>query len=48
MGRKRFQRGVDRANDLSLTGWMIIYVIWEDLILRSDEFVARLQKALGT
>ena len=47
-GRKRFQRGVDRANDLSLTGWTIIYVTWEDLILRPDEFVARLQKALAS
>jgi hypothetical protein len=46
-GRKRFQRGVDRANDLSLTGWTIIYVTWEDLILRPDEFVARLLKALA-
>jgi hypothetical protein len=46
-GRKRFQRGIDRANDLSLTRWTIIYVTWEDLILRPDEFVARLQKALA-
>src|SRR5260370_24100784 len=27
-GRRRFQRGVDRANDLSLTRWTIIYVTW--------------------
>jgi hypothetical protein len=46
-GRQRFQRGVDRANDLSLTKWTIIYVTWEDLILRPDEFVARLEKALA-
>ncbi|HEY2665378.1 MAG TPA: hypothetical protein VGK51_00920 [Actinomycetota bacterium] len=46
-GRKRFQRGVDRANDLSLTRWTIIYVTWEDLILRPDEFVARVQKVLA-
>jgi hypothetical protein len=38
---------VDRANDLSLTGWTIIYVTWEDLILRPDEFVTRLLKALA-
>jgi hypothetical protein len=47
-GRKRFQRGVDRANDLALTGWTIIYVTWEDLVLRPDEFLAKLQKALAS
>jgi hypothetical protein len=36
---------VDRANDLSLTGWTIIYVTWEDL--SPDEFVTRLLKALA-
>jgi hypothetical protein len=46
-GRKRFQRGVDRANDLALTRWTIIYVTWEDLILRPGEFLAKLLKALA-
>ncbi|MEA2504629.1 MAG: hypothetical protein QOG36_1672 [Actinomycetota bacterium] len=46
-GRKRIQRGVDRANDLSLTKWTIIYVTWEDLVLPPDEFVAKAQKALA-
>jgi hypothetical protein len=38
---------VDRANDLSLTKWTIIYVTWEDLVLRPDEVVAKVQKALA-
>jgi hypothetical protein len=46
-GRRRFQRGVDRANDLALTKWTIIYVTWEDLVLRPDEFLSKLQKALA-
>jgi hypothetical protein len=46
-GRKKFQSDIDRANDLALTGWTIIYVTWEDLVRRHDKVMGRLHEALG-
>jgi len=30
-GRKAFERGIERANDLALTRWTVLHVTWNDL-----------------
>jgi hypothetical protein len=46
-GREKFQSDIDRANDLALTRWLIIYVTWEDLVRRPGKVLAQLADALA-
>jgi hypothetical protein len=46
-GRRKFQSDIDRANDLALTRWMIIYVTWEDLVKRPGRILSQLEDALA-
>ena len=46
-GREKFQSDIDRANDLALTGWTIIYVTWQDLVRRPEKIFRQLQDAFG-
>ena len=46
-GREKFQSDIDRANDLALTGWTIIYVTWQDLVRRPEKILSRLEDALA-
>jgi hypothetical protein len=39
-GREKFQSDIDRANELALTGWLIIYVTWEDLVRRPEKILS--------
>ncbi|HEY4937791.1 MAG TPA: hypothetical protein VIJ69_02075 [Actinomycetota bacterium] len=46
-GRRKFQSDIDRANDLALTRWLIIYATWEDLVRRPGKILSQLQDALA-
>jgi very-short-patch-repair endonuclease len=46
-GREKFQSDIDRANELALTGWLIIYVTWEDLVRRPEKILSQLGDALA-
>ncbi len=45
-GRKKFQSDIDRANDLALTRWTIIYATWDDFVHRPEKILGPLQQAL--
>ncbi len=44
-GRKAFERGIERANDLALTRWTVLHVTWDDLRKRKEVVLARLRDA---
>ncbi|MCW3037172.1 MAG: hypothetical protein JWM17_2484 [Actinobacteria bacterium] len=46
-GRRKFQSDIDRANDLALTRWLIIYATWEDLVRRPGKILSQLEDALA-
>jgi hypothetical protein len=46
-GREKFQSNIDRANDLALTRWLIIYATWEDLVRRPGKILSQLADALA-
>ncbi|HWD73345.1 MAG TPA: hypothetical protein VG779_12530 [Actinomycetota bacterium] len=45
-GREKFLSDIDRANDLALTSWLIIYVTWEDLARRPEKILSQVGDAL--
>ena len=45
-GRSSFS-DIDRANDLALTRWLIIYATWEDLVRRPGKILSQLEDALA-
>jgi very-short-patch-repair endonuclease len=42
----RFQRDRSRGNRLTLLGWRVIHITWEDLTRRPDSVVETVKKAL--
>jgi hypothetical protein len=46
-GREKFQSDIDRANNLALTRWLIIYATWEDLVRRPGKILSQLADALA-
>jgi len=44
-GRKAFERGIERANDLALTHWTVLHVTWDDLTKRRSVILRRLRDA---
>jgi very-short-patch-repair endonuclease len=46
-GRARWNHDRRRANELTLLGWRIIHVTWDDFAERSDQVVAAVRRALA-
>ena len=44
--RARWQRDLDRRNALTVLGWSIVHVTWEQLTRRPDDVVDRIRSAL--
>jgi very-short-patch-repair endonuclease len=44
-GRRRWQHDLARRNAITLLGWRVIHVTWDDLVRRPDAVIATVRAA---